>query len=86
MKKQIIFILLLITSLSYAQVVTLSVGAIEVDEAVTITVDINNDTDTNCNGLINPQKVYMHSGIGDNSNAFGFSVIGNWGEDDGRSL
>ena len=54
MKKQIIFILLLFTSLSYAQVVTLSVGAIEVDEAVTITVDINNDTDTNCNGLINP--------------------------------
>jgi 1,4-alpha-glucan branching enzyme len=25
----------------------------------------------------------MHSGIGDNTNAFGFSVIGNWGQDDG---
>ena len=25
----------------------------------------------------------MHSGAGDDSNAFGFSVIGNWGQDDG---
>ena len=25
----------------------------------------------------------MHSGIGDNADAFGFNVIGNWGQDDG---
>lgn len=62
--------------------VSINPGAIEVDQPVTITVDLNS-TDTNCNGITNPQKVYMHSGIGDNTNAFGFSVIGNWGQDDG---
>jgi 1,4-alpha-glucan branching enzyme len=62
--------------------VSINPGAIEVDQPVTITVDLNSN-ETNCNGLNNPQKVYMHSGIGDNTNAFGFSVIGNWGQDDG---
>ncbi|MFK7783368.1 hypothetical protein [Psychroserpens sp.] len=81
--KKVLFLLLLISSYSYSQVVTLSVGAIEVDQPVTITLDINNTTDTNCNGFMNPNKVYMHSGIGDNSDAFGFNVIGNWGQDDG---
>lgn len=81
MKNKLLALLLLFTFNAFAQV-TLNVGAIEVDEPVTITVDINS-TDSNCNGLNNPAKVYMHSGIGDNSNAFGFSVIGNWGQDDG---
>ncbi len=81
MKKILLFIFLSLSCYSYAQV-TLSVGAIEVDQPVTITVDINS-TDSDCNGFNNPAKVYMHSGIGDNSNAFGFSVIGNWGQDDG---
>ena len=81
--KKVLLLLLLISSFSYSQVVTLSVSAIEVDQPVTITLDINNTTDTNCNGFVNPNKVYMHSGIGDNSNAFGFNVIGNYGQDDG---
>ncbi len=83
MTKRLLLLLFFIASMSYSQVVTLSVGTIEVDEAVTITVDTNNTTDTDCNGFMNPNKVYMHSGIGDNSNPFGFSVIGNWGQDDG---
>ena len=28
-------------------------------------------------------KVYIHTGIGDDSSAWGFEVIGNWGQDDG---
>ena len=81
MKLKLFLFLFLLTGISNAQV-TLSVGAIEVDEQVTITLDINS-TDTDCNGFNNPTKVYMHSGIGDNSNAFGFSVVGNYGQDDG---
>ncbi|WP_400076419.1 alpha-amylase family glycosyl hydrolase [Winogradskyella sp. R77965] len=80
--KKILFFLITFVSLSSFSQVTLSVGAIEVDEPVTITVDTNS-TDSDCNGLNNVTNVYMHSGIGDNSNAFGFSVIGNWGQDDG---
>lgn len=81
--KKVLLLIFLISSYSFSQVVSLSVGAIEVDQPVTITLDINNTTDTNCNGFMNPNKVYMHSGIGDNSNAFGFNVIGNYGVDDG---
>lgn len=83
MKKFTFFtcLLLLFIQVSLGQV-TINPGAIEVDQPVTITVDLNSD-DSDCNGLNNPQKVYMHSGIGDNTNAFGFSVIGNWGQDDG---
>lgn len=74
-------LLFLVTQFSLSQV-TINPGAIEVDQPVTITVDLNSNA-TDCNGINNPQKVYMHSGIGDNSNAFGFSVVGNWGQDDG---
>ena len=81
MKKILLLLVLICSAYSTAQV-TLDVGAIEVDQPVTITVDINS-TDSDCNGYSNPTKVYMHSGIGDNSDAFGFSVIGNWGQDDG---
>ncbi|WP_033959980.1 alpha-amylase family glycosyl hydrolase [Psychroserpens jangbogonensis] len=80
--KKVLLLLLLISFNINAQV-SLNVGAIEVDQPVTITLDINNTTDTNCNGFTNPNKVYMHSGIGDNADAFGFNVIGNWGQDDG---
>lgn len=80
--KNILLTLLTLCSIQAFAQVSLDVGAIEVDESVTITVDINS-SDSNCNGFNNPSKVYMHSGIGDNSNAFGFSVIGNWGQDDG---
>lgn len=81
MKRKLCFLLVLCSAYLSAQV-SLDVGAIEVDEPVTITVDINS-TDSDCNGLNNPSAVYMHSGIGNNSNAFGFSVVGNWGQDDG---
>lgn len=81
MKKIIYTLIALISFNTFAQI-SLNVDAIEVDEPVTITLDTNS-TDSDCNGFNNPTKVYMHSGIGDNSNAFGFNVIGNYGEDDG---
>jgi len=81
MKKTLLILFILFSYVTYAQV-SLSVSAIEVDEPVTITIDINS-TDSNCNGLNNPTKVYMHSGIGNNSDAFGYAVVGNWGLDDG---
>lgn len=82
MKK--IYLALLYISVSFfafAQV-TIAPNPFEVDESITITVDINSSA-TDCNGLSNPTKVYMHSGVGDGSNAFGISVVGNWGQDDG---
>ncbi|WP_299105487.1 alpha-amylase family glycosyl hydrolase [uncultured Winogradskyella sp.] len=82
MKK--IYLVLLCISVSFfafAQV-TITPNPFEVNESITITVDINSSA-TDCNGLSNPTKVYMHSGVGDGSNAFGISVVGNWGQDDG---
>ena len=81
MKKTLFFLLQLIIVVSINAQVTFSGSAIEVDESVTFTVDIN--ATITCNGFSSPTKVYMHAGIGDNSNAFGFNVIGNWGQDDG---
>jgi hypothetical protein len=54
----------------------------EVEDTVTITVDINS-TASNCNGIVAPQAVYMHAGIGTDSSPWGYSVVGNWGQDDG---
>lgn len=82
MKK--IYLVLLCISVSFfafAQV-TITPNPFEVNESITITVDINSSA-TDCNGLSNPTKVYMHSGVGDGSNAFGIGVVGNWGQDDG---
>lgn len=76
-----LFTLFLVTLCTNAQV-TFDINAIEVDKPVTITVDINS-TDSNCNGFNTPSKVYIHAGIGDKTNAFGFKAVGNWGEDDG---
>ncbi|MBP1839264.1 alpha-amylase family glycosyl hydrolase [Formosa algae] len=82
MKKTLLaFIFLVITSINYAQVTT-SPTTFNTSETVTITVDILS-SDTDCNTLSNPTKVYMHSGIGDDSNPWGYNVIGNWGTDDG---
>ncbi|MDP5092652.1 MAG: hypothetical protein NWQ17_05050, partial [Polaribacter sp.] len=61
MRKKLLFITLLFISLFTKAQVTLNVSAIEVDKPVTITVDINS-TQSNCNGLSNPAKVYMHAG------------------------
>ncbi|MHB0753991.1 alpha-amylase family glycosyl hydrolase [Polaribacter sp. M15] len=79
-KKLLSIYIVLISFASIAQV-TFDVSAIEMNEPVTITVDIT--ATSSCNGLSNPNKVYMHAGIGNNANAFGFNVIGNWGQDDG---
>ncbi|MGK0411910.1 MAG: 1,4-alpha-glucan branching enzyme [Polaribacter sp.] len=78
----LILMLLFIASLEINAQVTFNVNAIEIDEPVTFTVDINT-AENSCNGLSEPTKVYMHAGIGDKANAFGFNVIGNWGQDDG---
>ena len=82
MKKTIPFLILLIFSCVARGQITISPGTFEMDEQITITIDINSNA-TDCNGFNNPSSVYMHSGAGDDSNAFGFSVIGNWGQDDG---
>jgi 1,4-alpha-glucan branching enzyme len=82
MKKTLLaFLLLVVTSINHAQVTT-SPAAFNITETVTITVDILS-SNTDCNPLNNPTKVYMHSGIGDDSNPWGYNVIGNWGTDDG---
>lgn len=75
------FLFFALALVSFGQV-TISPNPFEVNESITITLDVNSSA-TNCNGLVNPTKVYMHSGIGDGTNAFGFSVVGNWGQDDG---
>ena len=80
MKKILSLCLFLISFVSVAQV-TFDVNAIEMDQPVTFTVDLT--ATGSCNGLSIPSKVYMHAGIGNNANAFGFNVIGNWGQDDG---
>ena len=81
MKKQLLFLSFLIPLLGFSQV-TVNPNPILVDQTVTITIDINSG-DTDCNGFSNPNKVYIHSGIGNDSDPWGFNVIGNWGQDDG---
>ena len=81
MKKNLVLFLFLITNFAFAQLST-SPSPFEVNELVTITIDANSNQ-TDCNGFTNPNKVYMHSGIGNESEPWSFSVIGNWGQDDG---
>ncbi|MBS1535908.1 MAG: T9SS type A sorting domain-containing protein [Bacteroidetes bacterium] len=85
MKKKILFTWLLgfFTVLMSAQV-TISPASFNVTDQITITVSFASAT---CNSMgTNPAKVYMHAGIGNDANAFGFSVVGNWGQDDGVGL
>jgi len=79
--RKITFFLLFIPLFFYGQVVT-NPSPVEINQSVTITVDINS-TATDCNGFSNPTKVYMHAGIGDDNNAWAYDVVGNWGMDDG---
>ncbi len=81
MKKLLLLTFILISSLAFAQV-TIAPDPFDVDQSITITVDTNSAA-TDCNGFNSPAKVYMHSGIGDDTNAWGFNVVGNWGQDDG---
>jgi 1,4-alpha-glucan branching enzyme len=79
------FILLLFVT--YFQVnaqVTITPATFNVTDQITITVSFPTNT---CNQMgANPAKVYMHSGIGNDSNAFAFSVVGNWAADDNVGL
>ena len=81
MKIKITFLLIFFSTYCFTQITT-TPSPFEVDQSVTITIDENSSA-TNCNGFNNPNKVYMHSGIGSDSEPWGFSVIGNWGQDDG---
>ncbi len=81
MKKIIFLFSILFFGILQAQVAT-TPSPIQVDQSVTITVDLNS-TATDCNSISNPSKVYLHSGVGDDSNAWGIAVVGNWGQDDG---
>tara|TARA_A100001234_G_scaffold176299_1_gene158017 strand:+ start:6180 stop:9038 length:2859 start_codon:yes stop_codon:yes gene_type:complete len=81
MKEKIAILLIFFSNYCYTQLST-NPSPFEVNQSVTITID-EYSSDTNCNGFNSPNKVYMHSGIGNDSQPWGFSVIGNWGQDDG---
>ena len=84
MKKNLLFILLFLTTLFVKAQVTITPSSFNVTDAITITVSTAANT---CNQLgTSPTKVYMHAGVGDDSNAFGFGVVGNWGQDDSVGL
>lgn len=80
MKTKLLLVFLLINYISFGQV-TITPTPFEVNQSITITIDANS-TATNCNQFSNPSKVYMHSGVGTDSNPWTY-VIGNWGQDDG---
>lgn len=80
MKKNLpyLLILFLTTFITKAQV-TITPSSFNVNDQITITVSTATQT---CNQIgTSPAKVYMHAGIGDDANAFGFGVVGNWGQD-----
>ena len=83
MKRKILHLLLLITCFVNAQV-TITPSTFNVTDQITITVSTAAQT---CNQLgTSPTKVYMHAGIGNDTNAFAFSVVGNWGQDNNVGL
>ena len=79
--KKITILFLLISSLGFGQI-TITPNPFDINASITISLDANS-TATDCNGLNNPSKVYLHSGVGSASDAWGTSVVGNWGQDDG---
>ncbi|WP_396212105.1 alpha-amylase family glycosyl hydrolase [Flavobacterium sp.] len=85
MKKNVLALISCLLSLvGFSQQVTISPSTFDVTNPITITVSFASPT---CNGMgTNPAKVYMHSGIGTDSNAWGMSVIGNWGIDNNIGL
>ena len=83
MKKILLLLSLFTLSFLNAQV-TITPSTFNVTDPITITVNLAQST---CNTIpTTSTKVYMHAGIGDDTNAFGFSVVGNWGQDDGIGL
>ncbi len=81
MKKITLSLLLILLVSTITAQVTMTPDPFEVSGSVTITVDINSSA-SDCNGFSNPSKVYIHSGIGPETNPWTY-VIGNWGQDDG---
>ena len=82
MKKNVLWSVafLLCSLMVSAQQVTITPATFNVTDPITITVSFASAT---CNSMgANPVKVYMHAGIGNETNAFGYSVVGNWGTDD----
>lgn len=78
--KKILLLLSLFTLQFLSSQVTISPASFNVTDQITITVSMAAQT---CNTIsANPPKVYMHAGIGNDTNAFGFAVVGNWGLDD----
>ncbi|TAF11492.1 MAG: T9SS C-terminal target domain-containing protein [Flavobacteriia bacterium] len=84
MKNQILVLLTLFTGLFINAQVTITPSSFNVTDQITITIST---APQSCNQMgATPAKVYMHAGIGNDTNAFGFSVIGNWGQDDSIGL
>jgi 1,4-alpha-glucan branching enzyme len=84
MKKSLLYILIFISSCFTHAQVTITPSSFNVGDPITITVSTAAQS---CNQMgTSPSKVYMHAGIGNDTNAFGFSVIGNWGIDNNVGL
>ncbi|MFT5753652.1 MAG: glycosidase [Flavobacterium sp.] len=84
MTKKIFILLAFIAPLLSSAQVTISPSSFNVTDPITITVNL---AQSSCNTIpTSSNKVYMHAGIGDDTNAFGFNVVGNWGQDDGIGL
>lgn len=84
MKKQVLFILSLFIGVCVQAQVTITPSSFNATDQITITVSTSAQS---CNQMgTSPSKVYMHAGIGDDTNAFGYSVVGNWGQDDSVGL
>ena len=76
MKKLSFALLFLNAFFGFSQQVTISPAQFNVTDPITITATFTSAT---CNSMTaNPAKVYMHAGIGNDANAFGFAVIGTW--------
>ncbi|MBA0882702.1 alpha-amylase family glycosyl hydrolase [Flavobacterium undicola] len=85
MKKKYLFSLLVgfLSLFTYSQI-TITPSAFNATDQITITVSFASAT---CNTMgTSPAKVYMHAGVGDDTNAFGIAAVGNWGTDDGVGL
>ena len=80
--KKLLFLGLFIWAITINAQVTIDPFPFSVSDEITITVDANS-ADSDCNGLSNPTKVYLHSGIGTDADPWGYAVVGNWGQDDG---
>lgn len=84
MKKLLLYIFIFISICITQAQVTITPSSFNVGDPITITVSTATQS---CNQMgTSPTKVYMHAGIGNDANAFGFSVVGNWGQDNNVGL